>query len=247
MKVEMVSALALSLFILVSGLAMAEDAVEKETQGESQGLESNQDPELGIENQGQRDTEALDDLRKRYPGADLKDAQWLREHPEIAKEVLKNRAWLNEHPEAARKMFQEREWLAKHPEVAEGIYGNRRWLHQHPEVAKEIYANRRWLADHPEFARDAEAFWKRHPHLRSEIRDRREDIRNRREDIRDRREDVRDQREDIRDRREDVRDRHEDTGDRRENISDPQLQGQRGGKAAPRTVPPARPAGKRGR
>jgi hypothetical protein len=97
--------------------------------------------------------EALNDLQKKYPGADFGDGKYLRNHPEVVAELYNNRAWLNNHPNTAKKIAENSKWLANHPQVAGAIYENRHWLVNNPDVATKLYNNKKFLNQHPKFTK----------------------------------------------------------------------------------------------
>ena len=99
--------------------------------------------------------EAFKDLKNKYPNADFKDINWLKEHPDVAKELYNNRQWLEEHPNVAGKLADNKEWLSKHPEVSKEIYQNRRFLTRNPDIAEKLYDNKEFLAKHPELSKRA--------------------------------------------------------------------------------------------
>jgi hypothetical protein len=94
-----------------------------------------------------------EDIKQKFPNANLKDANWLSNHPEVVEKAIENRVWLNNHPEVFKKLMSNSKWLAKHPVVAKKGYENRFIAVRHPEISKKLYETRKYWNNHPKLTK----------------------------------------------------------------------------------------------
>lgn len=115
-----------------------------------------------------QDRRKLRELSQKHPTLSQINSKYLRQRPELVKNLFANLVWLRENPQIAEKLYKDRRWTGTNPQVLVALHRNLRWMAANPSEAEDLYKNRNATRRLPEllgWRADHKAFINQHPQI----------------------------------------------------------------------------------